>query len=253
MNPQLNYLLTRLQQNNLPHALLLVGDISSNKSEVANNFAKTLLCTQQTICNACRHCQLIVANSHPDFYRIQPEEKGKAIKIDTIRELIEKLNQTAQQNSYKIAIIEPADALNIAASNALLKTLEEPPTNTIILLLTENPSSLSATIRSRCQILKFPATYNAFTPNTQQQKLISDFDKIANKQIDPLSVAAQWSKKDAKAVIEDLILITIEHIRHLPNMNRFKFLDKLYLAKQQLQRSNPNQQLLLENLFCNIF
>lgn len=251
MNQQWNYLLNRLQQNNLPHALLLVGDSSSNKSEFANNFAKTLLCEQQTICKVCRHCQLITANSHPDFYHLQPEAEGKAIRIDVIRELIEKLNQTAQQNSYKIAIIEPADALNIAASNALLKTLEEPPANTIIFLLTENSSTLPATIRSRCQILKFPATYKVFTPNTQQQKLISELDKIAAKQVDPLQIAAQWSKKDAKAIIEDLILITMERIRCLPKMNMFEFLDQLYLAKQQLQRSNPNQQLLIENLFCS--
>lgn len=251
MNQQWNYLLNRLQQNNLPHALLLVGDSSSNKSEFANNFAKTLLCEQQTICKVCRHCQLIAANSHPDFYHLQPEAEGKAIRIDVIRELIEKLNQTAQQNSYKIAIIEPADALNIAASNALLKTLEEPPANTVIFLLTENPNALPATIRSRCQTLKFPTTYNAFTPNAQQQKLISDLDKISNKQIDPLSVAAQWTKKDVKAIIEDLILITMEHIRNSPRINTFNFLDQLYLAKQQLLRSNPNQQLLLENLFGN--
>lgn len=247
MNNQWNYLLNRLQQNNLPHALLLSGDKASDKSAFAIKFSKTVLCEHHTACNECRNCQLIQANSHPDFYHLQPEEAGKAIRIDQIRELIAQFNQTAQQNSYKIAIIEPADALNPAAANALLKTLEEPNANTLIFLISDNPSLLSATIRSRCQIIKFFTPQQTFVPNEQQQKLLNDL----KSNLDPIQIASHWLKQNINEIVEDLILITMEKIRSNTDKNLFNFLDKLYEAKKNILRSNLNQQLLLEDLFCS--
>ncbi|MDH5396173.1 MAG: DNA polymerase III subunit delta', partial [Gammaproteobacteria bacterium] len=102
-----------------------------------------------------KSCQLIKAESHPDLLMLKPEEEGKAIKVDHVRDLIEKLSLTGHRQGYRVIIITPADALNVNASNSLLKTLEEPPLNTILILISDKPSRLMATIRSRTQMIRF--------------------------------------------------------------------------------------------------
>jgi DNA polymerase-3 subunit delta' len=97
-----------------------------------------------------------LALAHPDLQRLVPEEEGKPIKVDAVREYCERSTLTAQLGGQKVAILEPADALNIAAANALLKTLEEPAPRTTLLLVTASPHHLPPTIRSRCQRLDFP-------------------------------------------------------------------------------------------------
>ena len=123
------------------------------------------MCEQPLVykaCGECKSCQLIKAESNPDFIKISPEEEGKAIKVDQIRGLIEKIALTSHGKTYRVIIISPADALNINASNSLLKTLEEPPANTILILITDKPSKLMATIRSRTQMIRFEL------PDTEQ-------------------------------------------------------------------------------------
>jgi DNA polymerase III delta' subunit len=246
---QWDYLLKRFQQNQLPHALLLSGEASIDKTTFAIQFAKMVLCEQHTLCGSCRQCQLMQAGNHPDFYHVQPEAEGKSIRVDQIRELIAQLNQTAQQNAYKIAIIAPADALNLAAANAILKTLEEPSAQTLIFLVTNHASLLPATIRSRCQSIKFFPDDQQTILTEQQEKLLLDINAISEKKIDPVQIAARWVKTDIQQVIEDLLIIIMDKIRHQSRKQLFDFLDALYLAKRQTLASNLNQQLLLENLF----
>jgi DNA polymerase-3 subunit delta' len=99
---------------------------------------------------------LLTAQAHPDWYWLAPEEAGKAIKIDQIRDLVERMAQTAQQGGRKVAAIAPAEAMNRNAANALLKTLEEPAGSTLLMLISDAPGRLLPTIRSRCQRLDFP-------------------------------------------------------------------------------------------------
>jgi DNA polymerase-3 subunit delta' len=94
------------------------------------------------------------AGSHPDLLWLVPEEVGKAIKVDQVRALTGELFMTSHAGRYKVAIIQPADAMNKNAANSLLKTLEEPTDNTLLVLLTAQPGRLPATIRSRCQQLQ---------------------------------------------------------------------------------------------------
>lgn len=153
--------LTARQKNGtLPHAILLAGLQGIGKFIFAQALAEFLLCEQagDVACGTCKACQLLMAQTHPDLYVLQPEETGKTIKIDQIRSLIESLNKTSQQGRYQVAIIEPAEAMNIAASNALLKTLEEPAGNVALILVSHQPGLLPATIRSRCQIIYFSIT-----------------------------------------------------------------------------------------------
>lgn len=142
------------QNKRLAHGLLLHGPKGIGKKAFAVDFAHWLLCEQPSTdkaCGQCKSCQLIKAESNPDLLYLQPEEEGKAIKVDQIRELINKISLTGHGQGYRVIIISPADALNINASNSLLKTLEEPPENTVLILISDKPSKLMATIRSRTQ------------------------------------------------------------------------------------------------------
>ena len=149
----------RLQQGQLPHALLLHGPAGIGKEDFAQLTARALLCEQPDTtglaCGHCKACQLLEADNHPDFVPVVPEESGKAIKIDQIRDLIRQMALSAHFSGYRVVLVSPADEMNLAAANSLLKTLEEPQQNTIILLVTSKLARLPATIRSRCQMMRF--------------------------------------------------------------------------------------------------
>lgn len=150
----------RRQAQRLPHAVLLVGPEGLGKGEFARDLAQSLLCEQPATdgqaCGQCRSCARYLADTHPDLFILEPEDAGKPIKVDQVRELIRQFALASHRESgYRIAIIQPAERMNPAAANSLLKTLEEPPANTLILLLTASPSLLPATILSRCQRVDF--------------------------------------------------------------------------------------------------
>ena len=157
--------LCELRANNrLPHALLLGGPNGVGKRRFARAIAHSLLCEKSITanpCGECRPCHLNLAGTHPDFKVLEPEEPGKQIKVDQIRAISDFIGQTAQQGGYKILIIEPAEAMNINAANALLKSLEEPTDNTFILLVCDSVGLLLPTIKSRCQFLGFPVPAQA--------------------------------------------------------------------------------------------
>ncbi len=155
-------LLARRAQGRLPHALLLCGPAGLGKRAFANAFVAALLCEHagDTPCGQCRACRLVLAGSHPDKVRITFElrDDGKQrteIIVDQMRALSARLAMTAQFGGLQIALIDPADAMNANAANALLKTLEEPTPATVIVLLADRPARLPATIRSRCQRIDF--------------------------------------------------------------------------------------------------
>jgi DNA polymerase-3 subunit delta' len=140
-------------QGRLPHALLLAGPAGVGKRRFANALANYLLCLEPTAagaCGACRACKLVAAETHPDMVWIAPEETSRAVKIDQIRALTDFVGKTAQMGGKKIAVIEPAEAMNTNAANALLKNLEEPAGDTHLILVSDAPGRLLPTIRSRC-------------------------------------------------------------------------------------------------------
>ncbi|MDS4041247.1 MAG: DNA polymerase III subunit delta' [Candidatus Competibacter sp.] len=149
----------RLAAGRLPHALLLAGPAGLGKLAFARRMAQALLCETPDAggdaCGRCRSCRLFRAGNHPDYAAVRPTEEGKVIKIDQIRDLRAFFGYTAQYGGYKIALLEPADHLNDNAANGLLKTLEEPPGDSLLLLVTARPARLPATVRSRCQKVHF--------------------------------------------------------------------------------------------------
>jgi DNA polymerase-3 subunit delta' len=159
-----------LQNNKLPHALLLSGGIGLGKRQFAQQAAQVLFCQQHTACGTCANCQLFLSGNHPDFYQLQISDENKSIKIDMVRSLAEHVVQTATQGGDKVILISSADEFQFAAANALLKLLEEPPSNTFFILVSDNPSSLLPTIRSRCQELRFTPSYSLSTQEWLQKQ-----------------------------------------------------------------------------------
>ncbi|MDH5600966.1 MAG: DNA polymerase III subunit delta' [Gammaproteobacteria bacterium] len=234
-------LVTSKNNNRLAHGLLFHGADGIGKNNFAVEFAHWLLCEQplaDKACGACKSCQLIMAESNPDLIMLSPEEEGKAIKVDQVRGLIDKISLTSHGHSQRVIIISPADALNINASNSLLKTLEEPPANTILILVTATPSRLMATIRSRCQMIRFdlPTTEQSLSwlqaqnvenadlvlklsagaplaakdfANEQglqiRDQLFKNWQELAQGQVDVLESAAMWLK-DGFKVLDNLPL-----------------------------------------------
>lgn len=153
----------------LPHALLLTGVEGIGKAHLARVFGQALLCAAPRPdglpCGHCNACHWIGQGSHPDFRVVQPEsaetppegepvketKASRQIRIEQVRALQSWVAVGAHQGGWRVGIVVPAEAMNVASANALLKTLEEPPARTLLILVAHDPARLLPTIRSRCQ------------------------------------------------------------------------------------------------------
>jgi DNA polymerase-3 subunit delta' len=148
-----NILSAHLNSDSLSHAYLMIGREGTGKEFLANEFSRYILCPQ-TKEDECETCRKFIAKAHPDFMYINGRE---GIKIEQIRETIERIDLSPVMSAKKVCLISKAENMGIEAANALLKTLEEPPSDTIIILTTNSEKRLPQTIISRCQIIKLDA------------------------------------------------------------------------------------------------
>ena len=172
----------RRRMGRLPHALLVHGMRGVGKLALAERIAQMLLCEHadeaKRPCGACAGCRWFLAGSHPDFRRLEPEALAQQpaeqtgeepaepggrrakpsieIKIDQVRELTDFLNVGSHRGRLRVALVHPAEDMNVHAANALLKGLEEPPPSVVFLLVPHRPAGLLPTIRSRCVALPVP-------------------------------------------------------------------------------------------------
>lgn len=166
---QWEYFTKMIQMGQMPHAILITGETGIGKTAFAMHLCQYLLCQKnQSLshpCGNCKTCMLVKAGTHPDYHSVTTDKDDGPIAVGDIRALIEKLHLTLHFNGYKVALIDAAERMNMNASNALLKTLEEPPSNTVIILISAAASQLSATIRSRCHTLQMhtPANQDALS------------------------------------------------------------------------------------------
>jgi DNA polymerase-3 subunit delta' len=153
----LNALQVALTNQRLHHAYLFVGPEGVGKRTVAMALAKAIHCSNSAgdFCGECIHCASIVDGNHPDVRIIEPLAGKKEITIRQVRDLERDLRYRSFTGKRKIAVIDPAALMNASAQNALLKTLEEPPDNSLMILVTPNAGALLPTLRSRCLRLSF--------------------------------------------------------------------------------------------------
>jgi DNA polymerase-3 subunit delta' len=156
-NSAIQILRQALIHDRLAHAYLLVGPDGVGKRLTALTLAKAMNCLAPPepgeACEACSSCSKTTSSNHPDVVRIEPD--GDFIKIDQVRDLQRQLRFRPLEGGRRVCILDNADRLNEAAANALLKTLEEPPAETHLFLITARPHRLLLTILSRCQWVKF--------------------------------------------------------------------------------------------------
>jgi DNA polymerase-3 subunit delta' len=233
------------QREKLAHAMLFVGMDGIGKRHFAAAFAQAILCAQPGVsgdaCNECHSCRMLAANLHPDLIWIEPEEADKKIAVDQIRDLIKSANETTLKGGYRVVIINPATSMNMNAANALLKTLEEPVANTLLILISNLSMRLPATILSRCQKLVFDRVAPALAYEWVKQKLsntkvapelllqlaqgaplralaLSENDDLTKRvefynglqalhegTLDPVALAAKWHA-DEQLMVLDLLL-----------------------------------------------
>lgn len=146
-----------LQRNQIPHALLLTGPEGTGKQTAALQMAARLLCAAGPggpPCGQCAPCRHREAGTAPDYIEVTAGE-GEDIRIDRVRELTRQAQLTPQESGRRVILLDPAEALNTYAANALLKLLEEPPGEVVFLLVSHRPEALLPTIRSRCQLVPF--------------------------------------------------------------------------------------------------
>ncbi len=160
---QWQQLVTAEREGRLGHALLLSGPAGIGKVRFARALMAWLACEspqEEGACGKCRSCHFGLDN--PDVHIVEPPEGKKQIAVDQVRELVALSAQTSHRaGGRKVVLVHPADAMNINTANALLKTLEEPSGDTVLILVSSEPARLLPTIRSRCQQLQFPIPPNA--------------------------------------------------------------------------------------------
>jgi DNA polymerase-3 subunit delta' len=153
-----------VDRDTLPPSLIFSGPAGAGTRETAIATAQAINCLAPTgqgesrdACGICAACQRIARGAHPDVIIVEPGDNG-AIKIDQVRDVIERSGYKPFEGRRRVVIIDQADTMAAGAQNALLKILEEPPSSSVFILLTARPDMLLATVQSRCPRLRFPAT-----------------------------------------------------------------------------------------------
>lgn len=168
-----------INEDKMPHALLIAGPEGVGKFLVAQMTAAAIFCNGEPTrpCGSCSSCQAMAANRHPDLVVVEPD--GQNIKIEQIRNLQTEISLVPYLGSYRVAILRQAEKLTLPAANSLLKVIEEPPANIIFILLTSNWQAMLATILSRCRRLDLqPLSTAEMLPILAERNLSPDNAEI---------------------------------------------------------------------------
>lgn len=223
-----------LEHRRVAHAYLFEGPEGIGKRLMALALARALLCKTGTGCGDCPPCRKVDHNNHPDIHLLDAE--GAVIKIDQVRALQQELALRPLEGRYKLCLIDGAEKFNPAAANALLKTLEEPQPNTVIILLSSHPESLLTTIRSRCQRLPFQRL-----PQKRLTSILANRLDLAESEAAILAALSDGSFKKALGQNRELYLERRrELLRSLMALSagsvipQFKLAEQLAAEKEQL-------------------
>ena len=230
---QRNLFRRSLQRGRLSHAYVLAGPQGIGKCQFARLLAQSVFCRTHELeeletCGECRGCRGFRANSWPDYIEVGLPAGKNVIPISSIigedgkrgREgLCYELSMSPQASDRRVAVINDADRMSSEGANALLKTLEEPPAHSLILLICDNPDTLLPTIRSRCQIVRFFPLSN---PDVQQILLA---EEMVESEVDAVSIAAlcEGSLETARQLLSpELRKLKSSVAKHLQQMEAMK-------------------------------
>lgn len=227
------------QENRLPHALLFTGIEGTGKTHFAEQFIRSFCCKNNNEflskldaenCT-CHDCRLISGKAHPNILWIEPEKVGSAIKIDQVREVSTYVQQTSLQHEFRIVLIYSAHEMTTSAANALLKTLEEPASGTIIILVSNQAGHLPATILSRCQRILFPRPSKELALTWLKKQNIDDAELLLGLANGAPLAALQFADKKTLSgrtnLLEALFLLSKKQADPLKMAMKIQDLDSL--------------------------
>ncbi len=202
-------LLSLHTKNQLPHAVLITSVSGVGLASVASSLCATLLCEldNDSPCSECSGCSRVSAGTHGDYRWVEVPEGKASIGVDQIREACDFVTKTAGYGSQKILVISHAEKMTTAASNALLKTLEEPQGNSFIALLSQRTWLLPATIRSRCQTWRLPALKAASSTNHLRAAGIAIPSDISgnDRALEQLVLSVVDGKAEARSIVMNMV------------------------------------------------
>lgn len=276
-------LVERRRTGRFPHALLISGPAGIGKTQFTRRLATALVCEvddpAQAPCGQCQACRLAGSGTHPDIVWVSPEEEGKQIRIEAIRTLIGRSGLTTQARGMRVFVITPADAMNPAAANALLKTLEEPPPSSCLVLVSTQPHRLPQTIRSRCQRIAFRPVADEMArdwlagqtseeggeaalaaaggaPLAALQLLesdelkhtaaaLQDLQELARRQVNPVDIAQRWASEPVGRQLARLRRVLFDMGRYLAHPDA----PRLYLPQLASDLQKSANDINLQGLF----
>lgn len=283
-----NHFQTINAKQRLPHAILLIGPQHADMTNFSSRMSAAILCShEKKPCGECKSCRLVISKEHPDWYCLQPDSPSGIIKIDQIRDLQAIIFTSPQLNGMRVVTINPAEKMNVAAANALLKLLEEPPSCVIFILIAEQISTLPPTILSRCQQWRvaftdiLEADYltigEEYANQSERGKLfeqlmviLQDLSELISNKMSVCALAAKWSVFEFHHLLWIIYLVNAQMINyqltgshfekkwtkqlyelssHFQPTALFRQLDEINAIIRKLnQNINMNQTLVLENL-----
>ncbi|QGS51374.1 DNA polymerase III subunit gamma/tau [Spiroplasma tabanidicola] len=203
---------SQISKNNYPHALLFSGQRGTGKTSIAKIFAKIVNCQNlidNKTCNECKSCIEFDRNSHPDIFEMDAASNNG---VDEIRNIKANVSTLPAISKYKVYIIDEVHMLTNSAFNALLKTLEEPPSHVVFILATTEFSKIPATIVSRCQLFNFKKIAKKSLENKIREITIKENSQIDNEALEEIFYMSDGSLRDALNYLEQTLTVAKEKI-----------------------------------------
>lgn len=203
------YLEGALLKDRLPHALLFLGPQDSGQRDMAQELAKALFCAEKKGadgCGECDSCRQVEKGNHPDFRIFEPDEDSRVLKVERVREMIAAANLKPFQASSKLFVMDRAEALNETSQNALLKTLEEPPGHTTLVLISHAGEKLLPTIRSRSQTVHFYPVSSVEEASDKLERVKSAvWERVSRGRASKIPDLASFTREEVSQALEHSI------------------------------------------------